>query len=55
MEKNYPDVSSGPWNTLAEQVQVFITFKQIDYQIKLSVAQKRLLRKLPLTIDLKIM
>lgn len=54
MDKNYPDASSVPWNTPAEQVKVFITFKYIDYQIKLSVAQERLLRNLPLITELKI-
>lgn len=42
MNKNYSNASSGPWNILVEQIQLFIIFKYTDNQIKLSVTQETL-------------
>lgn len=54
MDKNYSSISIELWNIPVEQLKVFNTFKYIDYQIKVGVAQGKLIRILLLLDGLKL-
>lgn len=54
MDKNYSSISIELWNIPVEKLKVFNTFKHIDYQIKVGVAQGKLIQILLVIDGLKL-